>query len=109
MTGRNDVGRTNGTGAHGAGPEPDSEEHASDADLVRSEFQIWNVYDAGGPEPRLRVRCRDGKEVPDWRRGADLATALRQAEAQGWHAFDTEPGHAPFEHSIIHLKRPVLR
>jgi hypothetical protein len=109
MTGRNGVGRTNGTGSDGAGPGPDSDEDASDDGPARSEFQIWNVYDAGGPEPRLRVRCRDGLEVPGWRRGPYLATALRQAEARGWHAFDSEPGAAPFEHSIVHLKRIVPR
>jgi hypothetical protein len=105
MTDRNGVGWTNDTGSQGAEPGPAVDEDPSDDDPARSEFQLWHVYDAGGPEPRLRVRCRDGMEVPDWRRGPDLATALRQAEAEGWHAYDSEPGGAPGEHAIIHLKR----
>jgi hypothetical protein len=36
-------------------------------------------------------------------------TALLRAGAQGWHAFDAEPGIATDEHSIIHLKRIVTR
>jgi hypothetical protein len=67
------------------------------------------VYDAGGPEPRLKVRFCDGLEVQDRRGGPDLATALRRAEAEGWHAFDSEPGNATGEHSIVHFKRIVAR
>ena len=108
MTGRNGVGRTNGTGSQGAEPGPGVDEGLSDADPARSEFQLWHIYDAGGPGPRLTVRYRDGLELPDWRRGPDFATVLRQAEAEGWHAYDWEPGNAPGEHAIIHLKRIAL-
>jgi hypothetical protein len=48
-------------------------------------------------------------EVPDWRNGPDLADALRRAEAHGWHAYDSEPGGASGEHSIVHLTRTVPR
>jgi hypothetical protein len=77
--------------------------------LACSEFDLWHVYDAGGPEPRLKVRRRGGMEVPDWRNGPDLAHALRRAKAHGWQAYDSEPGDAPGEHSIVHLKRTVSR
>jgi hypothetical protein len=74
---------------------------AGDGGLVHSEFQRWQVYDAGGPAVIPKVL--------DWRLGPDWAMALRQAEAQGWHMYDREPGTAPGEHSIIHLKRVVSR
>jgi hypothetical protein len=85
------------------------DEDPTDDDMARSTFDLWHVYDAGGPEPLLKVRHRGGREVPDWRRGPDLATALRQAEAHGWHAYDSEPGGASGEHAIIHLKRIATR
>ena len=109
MTGRNGVGWTNGTGSQGAVPGPAVDEDRSDDDPARSEFQLWHVYDAGGTVPCPKVRSHGDVELPDWRRGPDLATALRQAEAQGWHAYDSEPGNAPGEHAIIHLKRIVPR
>jgi hypothetical protein len=106
MIDRNGAESTNGTWlGRGMNPEPSADEDSADVDLARSEFQIWGVYDAGGPVLILKVRYRDGLEVQDWRRGPDLATALREAEVQGWHAFDSEPGNAIDEHSIIHLKR----
>ena len=73
----------------------------------RSEYRLWRVYDAGGVVPCLKVRFHDDAEVPDWRRGPDLAAARARAAADGWHAYDSEPGNAPGEHSIIHLKRSV--
>ena len=99
MTDCNGVGPTNGTGSQGVDVD------LLEAEMARSEFDLWYAYDAGGPEPRLKVRYRDGIEVPDWQHGPDLASALQQAEDQGWHAYDTEPGDAPGEHSIVHLKR----
>jgi hypothetical protein len=110
MTDRNGAESTNGTwlgGGMNSGPGGD--EGPSDVDLARSEYQLWQVYDAGGPALILKVRYCDGLEVQDWRRGPDLATALRKAEAQGWHAFDSEPGNAIDEHSIIHLSRIAAR
>jgi hypothetical protein len=109
MTDRADSGRTNGTGWRGAGREPAVDRDPSDGDLARSEFQLWHVYDAGGPVLSLKVRYRDDAEVPDWRRGPDLAPALDRAGAHGWHAYDSEPGEAPGEHAILHLKRIVPR
>src|SRR4051812_32053036 len=109
MTDRNGVGWSSGMGWRGAAPGAGADADPSTDDLARSELQLWHVYDAGGPELHLKVRFRDGVEVQDWRAGPDLATALRQAEAQGWHAFDSEPGNATGEHSIVHLKRIVAR
>ena len=63
------------------------------------------MYNAGGPRLRLKVRYRDDVEVPDWRDGPDLQEALDQAAAEGWHAYDFEPGIAPGEYAIVHLKR----
>jgi hypothetical protein len=110
MTHRIGVGWTSGPGLRGGGkPGSHADENPSDDALARSELQLWHVYDAGGPAAILKVRYCDGLEIPDWRCGPDLVTALRQAEAQGWHAYDSEPGSGPDEHSIIHLKRIVSR
>jgi hypothetical protein len=68
-------------------------------------FATWHVYDAGGPRLGLKVRYVEGDEVVDWRNGPDLFAALDLAEAQGWHAYDREPGDAPGEYAIVHLKR----
>ena len=70
-----------------------------------AEFDTWHVYDAGGPVLCLKVRYREDGELPDWCDGPDLFEALEQATAAGWHAFDREPGNAPGEYAIIHLKR----
>lgn len=70
-----------------------------------AEFEIWHVYDAGGPVLRLKVRYRDDAELPGWQDGPELFAALRQAEARGWRAYDREPGEAPGEYAIFHLKR----
>ena len=109
MTDRNGVGWTNGTGVLGVEPGVGADENPSNDDLARSEFQLWRVYDAGGPVLILKVRYRDGVAVPEWRDGPDVATALRQAAGQGWRAYDCEPGAASGEHSIIHLKRIMAR
>ena len=85
------------------------EDGLTDESLAYVEFDLWHVYHTDGLEARLRVRYRYDDELPDWRLGPDLATALRRAEAQGWHAYDSEPGDAPGEHAIIHLKRIVSR
>jgi len=81
-------------------------DEASD-DRTDAEFELWHVYDAGGPALNLKVRYHDDVELADWRDGADLFTALRAAESQGWHAFDREPGDAPGEYAIFHMKRDV--
>jgi hypothetical protein len=70
-----------------------------------ADFDIWHVYDAGGPVLRLKVRYRQAGEVPEWRDGPDLFEELRRAAADGWDAFDREPGEAPGEYAIYHLKR----
>jgi hypothetical protein len=70
-----------------------------------AEFETWHVYDAGGPMLNLKVRYREEVEVPAWEDGPDLFTALQEAAVQGWHAFDREPGSAPGEYAIVHLKR----
>ena len=77
-----------------------TDEYQSDA-----EFDTWHVYDAGGPVLCLKVRYRDDAEVPEWRDGPDLFESLRQATAAGWDAYDREPGSAPGEYVIYHLKR----
>jgi hypothetical protein len=43
----------------------------------------------------LKVRYRNGVDVPDWRSGPDLLAALGRAEAEDWHAHDRERGEAP--------------
>ena len=79
-----------------------------DPRAFRTAFQLWHVYDAGGPELRLKVRYRDEAKVPDWRNGPDLSEALEQAAAEGWQAYDREPGDAPGEYAIVQLKRQAL-
>ena len=73
--------------------------------MARPEFETWHVYDAGGPALRLKVRYRNDAEVTDWRDGPDLFAVLQQAAAEGWHAYDREPGSAPGEYAIFHMKR----
>ena len=73
-----------------------------------AEFAIWYVYDAGGPVLRLVVRLVDGVEVPDWQHGPGLCEALERAAADGWDAYDREPGEAPGEYAIYHLKRETV-
>jgi DsbC/DsbD-like thiol-disulfide interchange protein len=70
-----------------------------------ADFEIWRVYDAGGPSLRLVVRYREEIEEPDWRNGPDIFAALQQAAAEGWEAYDREPGEAPGEVTIYHMKR----
>jgi hypothetical protein len=70
-----------------------------------AEFETWHVYDAGGPVLSLKVRYRDDAELQDWQDGPDLFAALRQSASEGWHAYDREPGDAPGEYAIFHLKR----
>ena len=75
--------------------------------MPRSEFEVWYVHDAdaGGPQLTLKVRYRNDQEVPDWANGPDLAAAVEQAEREGWHLFDREPGTGPGEYAIFHFKR----
>jgi hypothetical protein len=75
-------------------------DYRSDAD-----FETWHVYDAGGPVLCLKVRYRERVEVPNWRNGPEVFEALQQAAAEGWDAYDREPGNVPGEYAIIHLKR----
>lgn len=70
-----------------------------------AEFETWHVYDAGGPMLRLTVRYREEVEEPNWRNGPDVFEALQQAATQGWEAYDREPGDAPGEVMIFHIKR----
>jgi hypothetical protein len=76
-----------------------------------AEFETWHVYDAGGPVLSLKVRLRgkvhprDDVEIDDWQHGPDLLTALQDAERRGWQAYDREPGSAPGEYAIFHMKR----
>ena len=81
------------------------DEEGADAYQPDAAFETWHVYDAGGASLRLKVRFRDGVEVIDWRDGPDLDAALQGAEGQGWRAYDREPGNAPGEYVIFHLKR----
>ena len=46
--------------------------------------------------------------MPDWSDGPDLFEALRRAAADGWDAYDREPGEAPGEYAIFHLKRETV-
>lgn len=80
-------------------------EEADDDFQSGADFETWHVYDAGGPTLRLTVRSRQGVEVPDWRDGPDVFEALRQAAFEGWEAYDREPGDAPGEVTIFHMKR----
>src|SRR5690242_15430084 len=75
--------------------------------VMAAEFQLWRLYDAdaGGPALSLKVRFQNQVELPDWRAGPDLATALELASAEGWEAYDREPGATPGEYAIIHLVR----
>ena len=77
-------------------------------DFSRVELETWHVYDAGGPTLRLKLRFRDRVELPNWQDGPDLFTALERAEAEGWHAYDREPGAAPGEYVIFHMERTML-
>ena len=81
----------------------------SPAAAPRAEYQTWHAHDAdpGGPTLRLKVRYRGDEEVPDWRDGPDLPEALEAAAAEGWRAYDREPGEAPGEYAIFHLRREV--
>jgi hypothetical protein len=76
-----------------------------DDERLGAELALWHVYDAGDPILRLKVRYRDGVEVRDWQDGPDLFEALERAEAEGWHAYDREPGEAPGAYAIFHMKR----
>jgi DsbC/DsbD-like thiol-disulfide interchange protein len=89
------------------GTRPDAEGCTmSGADeRLDADFETWHVYDAGGPVLRLVVRYRDDAELPDWRDGPDLFAALDRAAAEGWHAYDREPGAAPGEYAIVYLTR----
>ena len=80
---------------------------ASDADdsATGRSYQLWRLYDAGGPTLRLKVRYRDETEVPDWQHGPDVLEALAAAAVDGWHEFDREPGGWLGEYAIIHLVR----
>ena len=51
------------------------------------------------------MRYRAGVELPDWREGPDFPDALEAAAAEGWRAYDREPGAAPGEYAIFHLRR----
>lgn len=48
-------------------------------DPAHTGFKIWRVYDAGGPDLRLKIRYRDDVELPDWQDGLDLLTAFERA------------------------------
>ena len=71
----------------------------------RPEYETWHLYDVGGPTLRLKVRYRNGAEVPNWRDGPDPDEALERAAAEGWEAYDREPGEARGEYAIFHLRR----
>ena len=75
--------------------------------MAKAEFQLWHVHDAGGPSLRLKVRYHDEVEVADWRDGPGLDEALDRAADEGWQAYDREPGAAPGEYAIVHLRRVV--
>lgn len=78
---------------------------SQDQDLSRAELETWHAYDAGGPTLRLRVRYREGVELPNWQDGLELPELFEQAAAEGWHAYDREPGEARGEYVIFHMKR----
>jgi hypothetical protein len=78
---------------------------SQEQDLSRAEFETWHAHDAGGPNLRLRIRYRDGFEVPNWQDGPELPELFEHAAAEGWHAYDREPGEAPGEYAIFHMKR----
>jgi len=84
--------------------EEGTHDHLSDA-----EFETWHIYDAGGPVLRLKVRYRGDIELPGWEDGPELAVGLEQAEAEGWQAFDREPGGRPGEYAIVHMTRQARR
>ena len=71
------------------------------------ELDTWYVHDAGGPTLRLKVRFRGDIELPNWQEGPELEAALEQAEAEGWHAYDREPGEARGEYAIFHMMREL--
>jgi hypothetical protein len=85
------------------------DEEAAHDRLSDAELETWHVHDAGGPVLRLKVRYRGDVEAPSWRDGPELAVALRQAKAEGWQAFDREPGGRPGEYAIVHMKREARR
>jgi hypothetical protein len=89
--------------------ERDTPQEPEEDDLRGSEFVLWRVYDAGGPLLTLKVRYQDEQEVPNWQDGPDLFIALVQAAAEGWEAYDREPGNLPGEYAILHLKRDGRR
>ena len=78
---------------------------SQDQDLSRAELETWHAYDAGGPTLRLRVRYREGVELPNWQDGPELPELFEQAAAEGWYAYDREPGQARGEYVIFHMKR----
>ena len=100
---RVDTPRTGGTIMDGASHDVQYDPPAGDRS--RAEYEIWHCYDAGGPTLRLKVRFRNDEESPDWRDGPDLLEAFERAAADGWHAYDREPGDAPGEYAIFHMRR----
>jgi hypothetical protein len=70
-----------------------------------SEFQLWHLYDAGGPTLTLKVRFCNEAELPNWQAGPDITEAQAAAEAGGWELYDREPGVAAGEYAILHLVR----
>ena len=78
---------------------------SQDQNLSRAEFETWNAYDAGGPNLRLRIRFREGVEMPNWQDDPDLPEFFEHAEAEGWRAYDREPGQARDEYIVFHMER----
>ena len=78
-----------------------------DRDFSGVELETWHVYDAGGPTLRLKFRFHELVELPNWQDGPDLCVALEQAEGEGWHAYDREPGAAPGEYAIFYMERTL--
>ena len=99
--------RPGGTARAAAGAQdgPDVHVDGPAGDAPRAEYETWHVHDAGGPTLRLKVRYREGVEVPGWRDGPDLLAAFEHAAAEGWRAYDREPGAAPGEYAIFYMKR----